>query len=258
MARRKVSVFIMTYNEEAKIRDCLESVRWADEIVVIDSFSTDRTVEICREYTDRIFQKEFNGFGELRNFSVSKTSHDWILSIDADERATEELKQEVLAKLEAGPDADVYFVPRINYLLGRRVRHCGWYPDYRQPQFFRKGAMTYTDHLVHEGYIANGTVSYLKGHAIQIPFLSLDQFFRKMDRYSTLRAEDLARRGTRFGVHQLILNPLAMFSKTYIFKLGFLDGAVGLVISLLYAYYTFVKYVKLWEKNMTEGKSDTP
>lgn len=255
MIRKKISAYIITFNEEAKIRDCLESVKWADEIVVLDSFSTDKTVEICREYTDKIIQHEFAGFGNLRNIAVKHTSHDWILSVDADERVTGELRDEILEKLKNGPDADAYFVPRINYFLGHRVRYCGWYPDYRQPQFFHKEKMQYSDQLVHEGFVLKGgMLSYLKGHIIQYPFLNLDQFFRKMERYSTLRAEDMFREGRRFKIHQIITHPLSMFVKIYILKRGFLDGKVGLIISMLYAYYTFIKYIKLWEKYEKTGE----
>lgn len=244
----KLSAYIITYNEEERIRDCLESVKWADEIVVLDSFSADRTVEICREYTDKIYQHRFAGFGDLRNTAISHTSNNWILSVDADERVTEELREEISEKLKTGPAADAYFVPRINYFLGHRVKHCGWYPDYRQPQFFHKDRMKYTDQLVHEGFILSGRVSYLKGHVIQHPFLNLDHFFRKMERYSTLRAEDMFRKGKRFKIHNMFTSPLSMFFKMYVLKCGFLDGRVGLILSVLYAYYTLIKYLKLWEK----------
>ncbi len=255
MNRKKISVYIITYNEETKIRDCLESVKWADEIVVLDSFSTDKTVEICREYTEKIIQHEFVGFGQLRNIAVSHTSCDWVLSVDADERVTDELRDEILDKLKTEPDANAYFVPRINYFLGYRVRHCGWYPDYRQPQFFHRDRMKYNDQLVHEGFISTGKVSYLKGHVLQYPFLNLDQFFRKMERYSSLRAEDMFREGRRFKMHHLITHPLSMFIKMFILKRGFLDRKIGFIISMLYAYYTLIKYLKLWEKSEKEVKS---
>lgn len=249
MERPKLSVYIMTYNEEAKIADCLESVKWADEIVVMDSFSKDRTVEICRRYTDKIVQNEFVGFGKLRNIALEHCSYDWVLSIDADERATEELKNEVYEKLQQGPDADAYFVPRKSHFLGYWVRHCGWYPDYRQPQFFNKNKFKYREQMVHEGFELNGRIGHLKGHALQFPFLNLEQFLKKMDRYSSLRAEEMAKEGRKFSVVQLVTHPLAMFWRMYVQKLGFLDGKEGFILSLLYGYYyTMIKYVKLWEK----------
>jgi len=247
MERQKVSVYVMTFNEEANIRDCLESVKWADEIVVMDSFSTDRTVEICRRFTDRIVQEKFAGFGALRNNAVAHCTHDWILSVDADERVTRELKEEVLRKLAKGPDADAYYVPRKSHFLGSWVRHCGWYPDYRQPQFFRKHKLKYREQLVHESFDLDGRIGYLNEHVLQYPFLNLAQFLKKMDRYSSLRAEEMAKDGKNFHVVQAVARPAAMFCRMYVQKLGFLDGKIGFILSLLYGYYTMIKYIKLWE-----------
>lgn len=247
MQRRKLSVYVLTFNEEAKIRDCLESVTWADEIVILDSFSTDRTVEICQNYTDRIIEKEFTGFGKLRNLAVEQCANDWVLSVDADERVTAELRDEILGKLAAVPDADAYFIPRRSHFLNHLVRHCGWYPDYRQPQLFDRRKMKYREQLVHEGFVVDGKTACLKEHVIQFPFLNLDQFLKKMERYSSLRAEDMAKGGARFHIWQILTHPAAMFWRIYFQKLGFLDGRVGLLLSLLYAYYTMLKYVKLWE-----------
>ncbi len=251
MERLKLSVFVLTYNEKDKITDCLESVKWADEVVVLDSFSTDGTVEICRKYTNKIVQKKFEGFGKLRNDAIAECSNDWVLSIDSDERCTEELKNEVLGLLEKGPDADAYYVPRKSHFMGKWIRHCGWYPDYRQPQFFNRKKMKYTEQLVHETFELNGTLSRLKGHALEFPFLNLDQYLRKMERYSALRAEEMSASGKKFKAHNVIINPLAMFFRMYIAKRGFLDGVHGLVLSSLYAYYTALKYIKLWEKEIT-------
>ena len=248
MDRLKVSVYVITFNEKDKITDCLESVKWADEIVVLDSFSTDGTVEICGKYTGKIIQKKFEGFGKLRNAAVEACSNDWVLSIDADERVTEELKNEVLALLEKGPDADAYYVPRKSHFMGKWIRHCGWYPDYRQPQFFDRRKMRYTEQLVHETFELSGKLSYLKGHALQFPFINLDQYLRKMERYSSLRAEEMFKEGRKFKLRNVVINPQAMFFRMYVAKLGFLDGAHGLILSMLYGYYTLLKYVKLWEK----------
>ena len=248
MKGRKLSVYVLTYNEEAKIRDCLESVTWADEIVILDSFSTDRTIQICEKYTEKIIQKEFSGFGKLRNFAVEQCANQWILSVDADERVTPELREEIRSKLAGVPDADAYFIPRKSHFLNYWVRHCGWYPDYRQPQLFDRSKMKYREQLVHEGFDVDGKAGHLREHIIQFPFLNLDQFLRKMDRYSSLRAEDMAKGGAKFHIWQIITHPAAMFWRMYFQKLGFLDGKVGLILSLLYAYYTMLKYAKLWEK----------
>lgn len=248
MQRRKLSVYVLTYNEEAKIRDCLESVTWADDIVILDSFSTDRTLPICENYTGKIFQQEFVGFGKLRNIAIEHCMYDWVLSLDADERVTPELREEILKKLADAPDADAYFIPRKSYFLEYWVRHCGWYPDYRQPQLFHKRKMKYREQLVHEGFDVTGKVGHLREHVIQYPFLNLDQFLKKMDRYSSLRAEEMVKQGASFHISQVLTHPAAMFWRMYFQKLGFLDGKVGLILSLLYAYYTMLKYTKLWEK----------
>ncbi len=247
----KLSVFVMTFNEKDKIKDCLESVKWADEIVVMDSFSTDGTVEICRQYTDKIVQKEFVGFGRLRNIALDNCSNDWILSVDADERVTDELRKEVAGLMAKGPGADAYLVPRKSHFLGRWIRHCGWYPDYRQPQFFNKRKMRYKEQLVHEGYELDGRLSRLHEHVLQFPFLSLDQFLRKMDRYSNLRAEEMYKDGKQFSAMNILVNPAAMFFRMYVAKKGFLDGKTGLILSSLYGYYTLLKYIKLWEKEIS-------
>lgn len=253
--RLKISVYVITYNEEKKIKDCLESIKWADEIVVIDSFSTDKTIEICEAYTDKIFQKKFEGFGNLRNFALKCVSNNWVLSIDSDERSTEELKREILQLLLKGPEADAYFVPRKNYFFGKFIKHSGWYPNYRQPQFFNKNKMRYCESdLVHEAFELkdNGKIGYLKGHIIQYPFLSLDEFLRKMDRYSTLRAKQMHIEKKKFRFYQIITHPLSCFLKMYFLKLGFCDGKQGLLLALLYTYYTLIKYAKFWEIYLNE------
>jgi glycosyltransferase involved in cell wall biosynthesis len=248
MPAQKLSVYIICYNNEDKIKDCLESVKWAEDIVVLDSFSTDKTVEICRQYTDRIYQEKFNGFGKLRNAALSYTKYDWILSVDTDERVTEDLKNEIFTLLDKGPGADAYYVPRKTFFLDKWIKHCGWYPDYRQPQFFNKNKMKYKDQLVHESYELDGKVGYMKEHVIQYPFFSLDQYLVKMDRYSSLRAKEMHEKGIKFNIFNLIVNPLAMFFRMYVQKAGFMDGKEGFMLSLLYSYYTMIKYIKLWEK----------
>jgi len=248
LPRRPLSVFVLAYNSADKIRQCLESVSWADEIVVVDSFSADSTEAIAREFTDKVIQHEFKGFGELRNFALSRLSHEWVLSVDSDEVVTPEFRAEIEGMLERGPDADAYFVPRINYFLRKyKILHGGWYPDYRQPQFFNRNKFRYReDQLVHEGFVCDGRVGYMKEHVIQYPFLTLREFLEKMDRYSNLMARQRIESGKRFSAVKLIFSPPVFFVKMYIFRRGFMDGLPGLVLALLYANYTLLKYVKLW------------
>ena len=243
----KVSAVVIAYNDEPNMHSCLASLDWVDELIVVDSYSTDATAQISRQYTDKVFQYEFQGFGRLRNDAISHATHEWVFSLDTDERSTDVIRDEIRQRLNDGPDADAYFVPRQNYFLGRRIKHCGWYPDYRQPQFFHKGRMHYKEDLVHESFELNGKVGYFQAHVDQYPFRDIDQYLMKMDRYSSLRAKVIQKDGRRFRVHQLVSRPLYTFLKMYVLRLGILDGMPGLILSGLYTYYTFVKYAKLWE-----------
>lgn len=243
----KVSAVVIAYNDEPNMRGCLETLRWADEIVVVDSHSTDGTEKISLEFTDKVFQHDFHGFGALRNEAVARATYDWVFSLDTDERATPEIRDEIRQLLKRGPEADAYLVPRINYFLGRRIKHSGWYPDYRQPQLFRKDRMRYREDLVHEGFEVDGKIGYLSAHVFQYPFRDLDHYLEKMDRYSDLMASRLVQQGRRFHVHQLATHPLFTFFKMYVLRAGFLDGMPGLILAGLYGYYTFIKYAKFWE-----------
>ena len=243
----KLSAFVMTYNDAHQLRACLQSITWADEIIVVDSFSTDGTEAVAREFTDQVYQHEFKGFGRLRNEAVAHVSHNWVFSLDTDERATVELRDEIQALLDRGPEADAYFIPRKNYFLGRWIRHGGWYPDYRQPQLFRKDRMRYRDDLVHEGFELNGVTGYLKEHVLQYPFRDLDHYLQKMDRYADLMARRMVEQKQCFHAHQLVTHPCFTFFKMFVARAGGLDGMPGLILAGLYAYYTFVKYAMFWE-----------
>lgn len=247
----KISAVVIVYNDAPYIRACLESLSWADELIVVDSHSTDGTTAICHEFTDKVFQYEFSGFGRLRNDAISHARYDWIFSLDSDERTTKEIVIEMRGILRRTPEADAYFVPRRNYFLGRWVKHCGWYPDYRQPQFFKKNAMSYREDLVHETYKLRGKTGYLREHVEQYPFRDIDHFLSKMDRYSTLMAEQMVKQGRHFNPHQLVSHPLFTLFKMFVWRRGFLDGKPGLILSGLYAYYTFIKYAKFWELTKT-------
>lgn len=245
--RPKISVVVIAYNDEPNIKACLESVTWADELIVVDSFSTDGTTEISHQFTDKVYQHEFQGFGKLRNDAMAHASHDWIFSLDTDERATDEVRLEINRILTAGPTAEAYLIPRRNVFLGRWIKHCGWYPDYRQPQFFHSRHMRYREDLVHESFELDGRLGHFSSYVEQYPFRNVDQYLMKMDRYSSLMAQEMNKRGRRFHVHQLVSHPAFTFIKMYLLRGGFLDGKPGLILSGLYAYYTFVKYAKLWE-----------
>src|SRR5215204_2448290 len=181
---QKISAYILAYNEAEKLETALASVLWADEVVVIDSHSTDRTVEIAQSLGARVVQVPFTGFGELRNRALEACRYDWIFSLDEDERRTAAVRDETAVLIESGATHDAYLVPRRSYFMGRWIRGSGWYPNYRQPQLFRKGAMRYTLEPVHEGYELLTTRPLGKLHKAisQFPFRNLDEVIRKMNR----------------------------------------------------------------------------
>jgi len=252
-----ITVYTLTFNEARQIRDTLESVKWADEIIVVDSFSTDGTLEIAREYGARIISERFCGFGKLRNMALSAARHDWILSIDADERCTPELAAEVRRELSKGPAFDAYHVPRKSHFLGKWMRHSGWYPDYRQPQLFNRRHFRYREELVHEGYSLNGRLGYLTEHALQHPWATVEIANHKLERYSTLMAQRYAETGKRASVFKSVVSPFGMFVKVYFVQRGFLDGRHGFILAALYTHYTFLKYAKLWEMQQAAGPTKT-
>jgi len=225
----KLSAYIIAYNEAEKISDAVNSVLWADEIIVADSASIDGTDRIAQELGATVVQIPFHGFGHLRNRAIEACTHEWILSIDTDELCTLEVRDEVLQLLAATPTHDVYLVPRWNYFMGRWVKHSGWYPNFRQPQLFRKGAMKYVESPVHEGYelLTPKSVGRLK-HAIwQIPFRNFEEVVKKANRYSTLGALMLADKRVSMGT--ALFHGLWSFLKHYVAKRGFLDGETRIV-----------------------------
>ncbi|OIO71425.1 MAG: alpha-L-glycero-D-manno-heptose beta-1,4-glucosyltransferase [Zetaproteobacteria bacterium CG_4_9_14_3_um_filter_49_83] len=243
----KISAYIMTYNEADKIADAINSVLWADEIIVADSSSTDGTIEIAESLGAKVVQIPFKTFGQIRNDAIAACTHDWIFSLDADERCTAESHAEMMKTLE-NPQADVYYVPRRNWFLGRWVNHSGWYPDYRQPQLFKKGALTFDAmEEVHEAHVIHGKVEFLKEDIIQIPFKDIAQMVHKMQRYSTLGAKKVVRQQKGGGIIKGLLHGFWGFFRLYVLKLGILDGRAGFIIALGNFEGTFYRYAKAAE-----------
>lgn len=243
----KISVFIIAYNEANKVKAAIESViDWADEVIVADSFSTDDTAKIAAELGAKVVQIPFNGFGELRNKAISYCLHDWIFSLDADERCTPAVRDEIRHILDHHPQHSAYLVPRRNYLLGRWIKHSGWYPDYRQPQLFRKDKMSFANDLVHEGYVLEGSLGKLKNPIWQFPFENLAQMLHKANRYSTLFAQHYLGK-KRGGFCRGFFSGLWIFFRVYFFRLGFLDGRAGFAIAIGNFVGAFYKYAKLAE-----------
>jgi glycosyltransferase involved in cell wall biosynthesis len=242
-----ISAFILTYNEAEKVKAAAESVLWADEIVVVDSYSTDATAEIATALGARVVQVPFQGFGDLRNRAIEACRCDWIFSLDADERCTAEVRDEILALLAAPPPCDIYRVPRRSFMMGRWIRGSGWYPNFRQPQFFRKGSMRYTLEPVHEGYemLSPKPLGTLRNTIWQFPFRNLEEVLRKANRYSSLGVPKLANK--RVTMVSALGHASWSFLKHYIFKLGFIDGWAGFVIAFGNFEGTFYRYAKRYE-----------
>jgi glycosyltransferase involved in cell wall biosynthesis len=246
-----VSVFILSHNEEQKIGPALASVSWAAEVVVIDSFSTDKTVEIAARYGARLVQIEFKKFGELRQAGIEHTTEPWVFSLDSDERCTPEARDEILRIVADPGSADAYQVPRQNILLGRRIRHGGWYPDYRQPQLFRRGKLNYAvQDDVHEGWMLNGRLGQMVHPIIQIPYRTLAEAIGKMNRYTSLGVPKQEREGKSASYLKALLRAKWAFFKAYVLQLGFLDGGPGLVIAVLRFENSFYKHAKLVEHRL--------
>ncbi len=243
-----VSVFILSRNEEEQIGQALESVSWAAELVVIDSFSTDRTAEIAAGRGARVVQVEFRKFGQLRQAGIENTTQPWIFSLDCDERCGPEARDEILRIVADPGSADAYLVPRQNFLMGRKVRHGGWYPDYRQPQLFRRGRMSYAvEDDVHEGWVLQGRLGRMRHPIVQVPYRTLSEAISKMNRYSSLGVAGQERRGASAGFLKALLHAKWAFFKSYFLQLGFLDGGPGLVIAVLRFENSFYKHAKLVE-----------
>jgi len=243
----ELSVIIITYNEQENIRDCLESVKWSHEIVIVDSFSNDKTVEIAREYTSKVFQNKWTNFSRQKNLALGKASSEWVLNIDADERATSELKEEILTILNSKFQSfDGYYIPRRNHYLGRWIRHCGWYPDYKLRLFLR-GKGRFNERTVHESVVVEGRKGYLKSCLNHYSYKNLSDHLSHIDKFSSLAAEEMFKDGRRARVFDLLFRPITRFIRMYLMNRGYLDGTYGLIVSLMGTFYVFMKYLKLWE-----------
>lgn len=242
-----VSVVVITKNEEKNIKDALESVKDFEEIIIVDSFSEDKTLEICREYTDKIFQHEWQGFAKQKQLAIDKTTLPWVLVLDADERVTEGLKNEILEKIK--DDKNGYFIPRKNFFLNRWIKHSGWWPDYTL-RLFKKDRGKMQQREVHEKIIVDGKIGYLREPLIHYTYYSLDDFIKKMQIYASLSAEENFKftLSKKKIILKMTFSPFFTFFKMFILRLGFLDGLRGFILAVLYSFYSFLKYAKVWEK----------
>lgn len=242
-----LSVCVICFNEERNIRRCLESATWADEIIVVDSMSQDRTAEIAREYTDKVYQQAWPGYVEQKNFALSKAKGNWILSIDADEEISQGLKDEIRKEIEKEDAKDGYRIPRLSFYQGRWIKHSGFYPD-RQLRLFRRNRGYWVGKRVHEMIHVNGKVALLRNNLLHYPYKgTISGQLKTVDKFSTLLAENMYEEGKRYHLFFLLMRPFFKFTEMYFIKLGFLDGIAGFIIALTSAYAMFVRYVKLRE-----------
>jgi (heptosyl)LPS beta-1,4-glucosyltransferase len=235
---------ILTRNEAANIRDCIDSLRWADAIMVFDSFSSDDTVKIATEAGARVIQHQFENYTLQRNAALDAVTEDWVLFVDADERSTPELAAEIRDVVAKG-DHNGYWIPRHNYIFGKLTRYTGWYPDYQLRLFRRDKARYDVTRDVHELVVLDGEAGYLKLPLIHYNYKDLAHFLRKQEQYTDFAARDLFRQGIHAKPQNFVLQPLRHFRWRYFTLQGYRDGLHGLKLSLLMAWYEFQKYVRL-------------
>jgi len=242
----RVSALVITKNEAENIRACLASLRWVEEIIIVDAESTDDTVARAREFTDKVFIRRWEGFSAAKNFALAQCTSDWVLWLDADERVTPELREEIINTLRNTPTAAGFEMPRLANFLGKWIRHGGWYPGYVL-RLFRRDAGRFDDKPVHEGVRVAGKIERLKNHLLHYTDRNLQHYFEKFNRYTSLAADELHQRDRRFHLWDLLLRPCWFFFRMYVLKAGFLDGVQGFILARLSAAYVFAKYAKLWE-----------
>jgi len=256
MKRPPLSACIITFNEERNIRDCLESLRWVEEIVVVDSLSQDATVSLCRLYTDKVYEQEWLGHVKQKNCALQYATHEWVLCLDADERVSPVLKEEIERHLSTEWDAvDGYYFPRHSYYLGRWIDHGGWYPDYKL-RLFKKSKGYWGGEDPHDKVCLAGRVDYLRGELLHFVYRDVSHQLQTVDSFSTITATALDRQGERFTIFNLLYRPAIKFVETYLVKRGFMDGLPGFIISAISSFYVFLRYAKLWELQR-QGDTDT-
>ena len=239
----RISATIITLNEERNISRAIESLRCCDEIVVVDSGSLDRTVEIASKFGARIVESPWRGYAGQKNLAAEQAAHDWILSLDADEALSEALEGEIWQLKKSGPEYEAYTVPRLAQYLGRWIRHSGWYPDRKVRLYDRRRARWIGD-FVHESVRVDGRIGNLESNLLHFTCNSLSEHLNNLDRYTTLAAEEIVSHHRKIGWRHLILDPAWTFVRTYILQRGFLDGVEGLAIAYMAAFYNFLKYAK--------------
>jgi glycosyltransferase involved in cell wall biosynthesis len=239
----EISGIIICYNEKDNIEECLRSILWCNEVIVVDAYSTDGTDEIVKRYPVKLFLNKWEGFSAQRKFALTKVINDWVFVLDADERCTPELKEEIL-KVMGSPKAAGYKIPRKSFFLGKWIKHSGWYPDYKL-RLFNRNKVNVSNHLVHERYDIKGETEKLKNDILHYTVTELGKFMEKVNYYSSLSAEEKKNK-KRIGFLHLLFRPVYSFLREYVFRLGFLDGVHGLLVAYFNMVTNFLTYSKIW------------
>ncbi len=253
----QLSVIVITNNEANNIEACLQSVFFADDIIVVDAESNDDTVSHAKKFTNKIFVKPWMGFAAAKQFAVQQTKHNWILWLDADERVMPELANEIQQIIPANPAQSAFTVARRAYFLGRWIKHSGWYPG-RVARLFHKERAVFNDAAVHEGLEIRGEIGELKNDLLHFTDPNIYHYFSKFNRYTSLASEELEKKQKKFNLTDVVIRPWWQFVRMYFLRLGFLDGMQGLLLALFSSAYVFTKYAKLWERKSKEAKTNLP
>ncbi|MFA0962556.1 glycosyltransferase family 2 protein [Roseivirga sp. BDSF3-8] len=254
---QKITAIIPTFNEAVHIEEAIKSVRWADEVIVVDSFSTDGTVDLARPLADRVLEHEYVNSATQKNWTIPQAKHEWIFLLDADERVPEKLQKEVQGILERGTDKSAFWIGRQNHFMGRRVNYSGWQND-AVIRLFRRDNCRYQDLHVHAEVETEGKVGRLKNKLDHFTYTTLEQYLFKFHRYTSWSAYDYVNRSEKITGYHLFLKPFWRFFKHYIMKRGFLDGKVGFILSVMASYTVFERYMKAWRIKEGEELSQKP
>jgi glycosyltransferase involved in cell wall biosynthesis len=251
-----ITATVITLNEARNIEECLASLKWANEILVVDSGSTDGTPDLARAAGAKVLSREWPGYAAQKDFAASQAAHDWILSVDADERVTPELAAEIQQTLKHPEDRVGFRIPRVTFHLGRWIRHTDWYPDYQLRLYDRRSA-GWAKRRVHESVTARGPVGKLNRDLQHYAYRDIGHHYETMQHYTRLAALQMFEEGRRATFFDLLLHPPAAFLRNYVLKAGVLDGTPGLIISAMNAHYVFLKFAKLWALGMSRTISST-
>lgn len=247
-----ISAIVITLNEEKNIRECLETLKWCDEIIMVDSGSTDSTVKIAEEFTKKIILTDNLPYGEKKNIGIDNAVNDWVLWLDADERITKELKDEIQQKIK-GVSINAFYINRKSFFINKFIKHCGWYPDYTLRLFRKDTNIRFDASLVHEKANFSGVTVKLSNEILHFTDPDFEHYINKLNNYTSLSAEELGKKGKKASILDIIFRPVFTFFKMYFLKLGILDGYTGLVLCTLSSIHVFSKYSKLYLMNKSNS-----